>query len=291
MGGFRGIGRDGTAKMLGEFARNGWVNHRRRLLRHDPGMDRRDRPRSRRRQAAPRARFADLVLLQRRRSRWWCGPRPISSWSASAATSPARSNSNGSSRKAITKRPSTVARRAGREWRQHPRRQHGRRPDRRRGGDDAFPAICLADEANRPVPIMIDSSKWDIIEAGLKCLQGKGIVNSISLKEGEEKFLEQARLVKRYGAAVVVMAFTAKDLIPGCPKARPSRANTKSLFASTLTSFSPRKSAFIPATLFSIPTSSRSAPAWPTQQLCRRVLQCRPRTETPVSRWPRPPAA
>src|SRR5262249_15679350 len=57
------------------------------------------------------------------------------------------------------------------------------------------------------VPVMVDSSKWEVIEAGLKCLQGKGIVNSISLKEGEEKFLEQARLVRRYGAAVVVMAF------------------------------------------------------------------------------------
>src|SRR5205085_11624438 len=57
------------------------------------------------------------------------------------------------------------------------------------------------------VPIMIDSSKWSVIEAGLKCVQGKPIVNSISLKEGEEKFLDQARLVKRYGAAVVVMAF------------------------------------------------------------------------------------
>ncbi len=57
------------------------------------------------------------------------------------------------------------------------------------------------------VPIMIDSSKWEIIEAGLKCIQGKGIVNSISLKEGEAKFIEQARLLHRYGAAVVVMAF------------------------------------------------------------------------------------
>ena len=57
------------------------------------------------------------------------------------------------------------------------------------------------------VPIMIDSSKWDVIEAGLKCIQGKGIVNSISLKEGEEKFIEQAKLVMRYGAAVIVMAF------------------------------------------------------------------------------------
>jgi len=64
----------------------------------------------------------------------------------------------------------------------------------------AEPDICK-------VPVMVDSSKWEVIEAGLKCLQGKGIVNSISLKEGEEKFLHQAKLVRRYGAAVVVMAF------------------------------------------------------------------------------------
>ncbi|MGE0210058.1 MAG: methionine synthase, partial [Lysobacteraceae bacterium] len=57
------------------------------------------------------------------------------------------------------------------------------------------------------VPVMIDSSKWTVIEAGLKCLQGKGIVNSISMKEGEAEFLEHARLVRRCGAAVVVMAF------------------------------------------------------------------------------------
>ncbi|MDR0962810.1 MAG: methionine synthase [Mediterranea sp.] len=60
------------------------------------------------------------------------------------------------------------------------------------------------------VPVMIDSSKWEVIEAGLKCLQGKSVVNSISLKEGEDKFLQQARLVKRYGAAAVVMAFDEK---------------------------------------------------------------------------------
>ncbi len=57
------------------------------------------------------------------------------------------------------------------------------------------------------VPVMIDSSKWEVIEAGLKCIQGKGIVNSISLKEGEDRFVEQAKLVMRYGAAVIVMAF------------------------------------------------------------------------------------
>jgi 5-methyltetrahydrofolate--homocysteine methyltransferase len=57
------------------------------------------------------------------------------------------------------------------------------------------------------VPVMVDSSKWEVIEEGLKCLQGKGIVNSISLKSGEEEFVRQAKLVRRYGAAVVVMAF------------------------------------------------------------------------------------
>ncbi|MEW6436120.1 MAG: methionine synthase [Pseudomonadota bacterium] len=60
------------------------------------------------------------------------------------------------------------------------------------------------------VPVMVDSSKFSVIEAGLKCLQGKPVVNSISLKEGEEKFIEQAKIVRRYGAAVVVMAFDEK---------------------------------------------------------------------------------
>jgi len=60
------------------------------------------------------------------------------------------------------------------------------------------------------VPVMLDSSKWEIIEAGLKCIQGKGIVNSISLKEGEALFIERARLVRKYGAAVIVMAFDEK---------------------------------------------------------------------------------
>src|SRR6202030_2950084 len=60
------------------------------------------------------------------------------------------------------------------------------------------------------VPFMVDSSKWEVIEAGLKCLQGKGIVNSISLKEGEEKFRKHAATILKYGAAVVVMAFDEK---------------------------------------------------------------------------------
>jgi 5-methyltetrahydrofolate--homocysteine methyltransferase len=69
--------------------------------------------------------------------------------------------------------------------------------------------IAAEPEISR-VPIMVDSSKWSVIEAGLKCVQGKGIVNSISLKEGEELFLKQAAKVLRYGAAVVVMAFDEK---------------------------------------------------------------------------------
>ncbi|HET7401427.1 MAG TPA: methionine synthase [Usitatibacter sp.] len=70
-----------------------------------------------------------------------------------------------------------------------------------------FLQLVAAEPDIARVPIMIDSSKWSVIEAGLKCVQGKSIVNSISLKAGEEEFLQQARLARRYGAAVVVMAF------------------------------------------------------------------------------------
>ncbi len=73
-----------------------------------------------------------------------------------------------------------------------------------------FLNLIASEPAIARVPIMIDSSKWSVIEAGLKCVQGKAIVNSISLKEGEGPFLEQARKVRRYGAAVVVMAFDEK---------------------------------------------------------------------------------
>jgi 5-methyltetrahydrofolate--homocysteine methyltransferase len=57
------------------------------------------------------------------------------------------------------------------------------------------------------VPVMLDSSRWEVLETGLQCVQGKSIVNSISLKEGPEEFLRRARLIKQYGAAVIVMAF------------------------------------------------------------------------------------
>ena len=68
------------------------------------------------------------------------------------------------------------------------------------------------------VPVMVDSSKWTVIEAGLRCLQGKGIVNSISMKEGEEVFLEHARKVQQYGAAVVVMAFDEQGQADTCER-------------------------------------------------------------------------
>ena len=72
---------------------------------------------------------------------------------------------------------------------------------------DRFLKLVASEPDISRVPVMVDSSKWEVIEAGLKCVQGKPVVNSISLKEGEEKFVEQARLCRRYGAAVVVMAF------------------------------------------------------------------------------------
>jgi 5-methyltetrahydrofolate--homocysteine methyltransferase len=75
------------------------------------------------------------------------------------------------------------------------------------GAMTTFLNLIAAEPDIARIPVMVDSSKWTVIEAGLKCLQGKGIVNSISLKEGEAEFLRQARLVRRYGAAVVVMAF------------------------------------------------------------------------------------
>src|SRR6266567_6635907 len=73
-----------------------------------------------------------------------------------------------------------------------------------------FLHLIAAEPEIARVPVMIDSSKWEVIEAGLKCVQGKSVVNSISMKEGEAEFLRQARLVRRYGAAAVVMSFDEK---------------------------------------------------------------------------------
>ena len=90
-----------------------------------------------------------------------------------------------------------------------------------------FLTLLATDSSIARVPIMIDSSNFAVIEAGLKCVQGKCIVNSISLKEGEEKFLEQARICRRYGAAVVVMAFTKGGLLPGIAEGQAVTAEHK----------------------------------------------------------------
>jgi len=79
------------------------------------------------------------------------------------------------------------------------------------------------------VPVMIDSSKWSVIEAGLQCVQGKAIVNSISMKEGEEPFRQQAKLIRRYGAATVVMAFDEKG--------QATRMSARLKFANVATTF------------------------------------------------------
>jgi len=79
-----------------------------------------------------------------------------------------------------------------------------------KGEMTVFLNLVMSEPDIARVPVMIDSSKWEVIEAGLKCLQGKSVVNSISLKEGEEKFIEHARLIKKLGAATVVMAFDEK---------------------------------------------------------------------------------
>ena len=109
------------------------------------------------------------------------------------------------------------------------------------------------------VPIMIDSSKWDVIEKGLKCIQGKGIVNSISMKEGVDAFIHHAKLLRRYGAAVVVMAVTNR--------ARPIPAHGKSRFAVGRAKSSPKGLASRLKISSSTRTSSRSQLALKAQQL------------------------
>ncbi len=118
---------------------------------------------------------------------------------------------------------------------------------------DTFLKLIAAEPDIARVPIMIDSSKWSVIEAGLKCVAGKPIVNSISMKEGIEPFIAHARKVRRYGAAVVVMAFdekgqadTRERKVEICAKAYDILVN---------------QVGFRPRTSSSIPTSSRSPPA------------------------------
>jgi len=106
------------------------------------------------------------------------------------------------------------------------------------------------------VPVMIDSSKWSVIEAGLKCVQGKGLVNSISLKEGEAEFKRQARLIRRYGAATVVMAFDEQGQADTFQRKTEICARAYRILVDEV--------GFRPKTSSSIPTSSPSPPALPS---------------------------
>ncbi|MCI0641041.1 MAG: methionine synthase [Gemmataceae bacterium] len=226
MGGFTGVGRDQTAKILGEFARQGWVNivggccgttpeWTAAIARAIEGV------RPRRAPDLPGWSYfsGDEVLVVRPETNFVmigerCNitgslkfKRLIKEGNFDAAIAVAREQVEGGANMLDVNMDTELI-----------------------DGKEAMTRFLYL-LANEPVlakvPIMIDSSKWEIIEAGLKCLQGKGIVNSISLKEGVDKFLEQARLIKRYGAAVVVMAFTAKDLIPGVPEGQADTCENK----------------------------------------------------------------
>ena len=206
MGGFVGPGRDGTGKILGEYARNGWVNIVGGCCGTKPDWiaaiaTEVDKVRPRRVSDLPHYSYycGDEVLVVRPETNFVmigerCNitgslkfKRLIKDGNFDAAIAVAREQvQNGANILDINMDADLI------------------------DGKEAMTRFLhlLANEPELArVPIMIDSSKWEVIEAGLKCLQGKGIVNSISLKEGEAKFLEQARLVRRYGAAVVVMAF------------------------------------------------------------------------------------
>ena len=188
----------------------GLAQHRRRLLRHDAGAhprDRRGRGGRRAARAAGRLPRAD-AQLQRASSRSRSAP------TANFQMIGERTNVTGSAKFARLDQ--------GRRLRRRPSRSPSTRcAAARTSSTSTWTRACSTAEAamtrflnliaTEPeiarIPIMIDSSKWSVIEAGLKCVQGKAVVNSISLKEGEAEFLEQAALVRRYGAAVVVMAF------------------------------------------------------------------------------------
>jgi 5-methyltetrahydrofolate--homocysteine methyltransferase len=206
MGGFAGPGRDGTARILGEFARQGWVNLVGGCCGTTPEW------------VAAFAREVEGVPPRRAPSlphyAYYCGNevltvRPETNFVMIGE----RCNITGSLKfkRLIKEGNFDAAVAVAREQVQNGANVLDVNMDADLiDGKEAMTRFLylLANEDDiAKVPIMVDSSKWEILEAGLKCLQGKGIVNSISLKEGTGKFLEQARLVRRYGAAAVVMAF------------------------------------------------------------------------------------
>ena len=133
------------------------------------------------------------------------------------------------------------------------------------------------------VPVMVDSSKWDVLEAGLKCLQGKGIVNSISLKEGEEKFLHQAGLVRRYGAAVVVMAFDERGQADTFERRTEVCQRAYDLLVQQV-GFPPQDIIFDPNVL-------TVGTGWTNTRITRSISSARPNGSRKTCRWPRSAAA
>ena len=205
-GGFLGD-RDRTAAVLGEFARNGWLNIVGGCCGTTPGMDRGDRARPSR--ACRRAGFPSVPHWSTYSGMEPLVVRPETNFIMIGE----RTNITGSKRFArlIKSGDFEAALAVAREQVEGGANILDVNMDEGMiDGEQAmtrFLNLVSADPAIAKVPIMVDSSKWSVIEAGLKCVQGKSIVNSISLKGGEEEFLRQARLVRRYGAAVVVMAF------------------------------------------------------------------------------------
>jgi 5-methyltetrahydrofolate--homocysteine methyltransferase len=205
-GGFLGIGRDAAAKMMGEFARRGWVNIVGGCCGTTPDWI---AAIAKEIEAVPPRRVPELPLWS-----YYCGDevlavRPETNFVMIGE----RTNITGSRKFARLIRDGNyeAAVAVAREQVEGGANILDVNMDADLiDSEEAmtrFLRLVAGESSISRLPIMIDSSKWSVIEAGLKCLQGKGIVNSISLKEGEAKFLEQARLVKRYGAAVVVMAF------------------------------------------------------------------------------------
>ena len=205
-GGFLGD-RDHTAAVLGEFARNGWLNIVGGCCGTTPGMDRGHRPRRRRRRR--RGAIPDLPHWSTYSGMEPLVVRPETNFVMIGE----RTNITGSKKFArlIKTGDYEAALAVARDQVEGGANIVDVNMDEGLiDGEQAmtrFLNLVSADPAIAKVPIMVDSSKWSVIEAGLKCVQGKSIVNSISLKGGEEEFLRQARLVRRYGAAVVVMAF------------------------------------------------------------------------------------
>ena len=224
-GGFLGD-RDRTAAVLGEFARNGWVNIVGGCCGTTPGLDRGDRQGSRGR--APRDASPSC-----RAGRTYSGMEPlVIRPETNFVMIGERTNITGSKKFArlIKAGDFEAALAVAREQVEGGANILDVNMDEGMIDGEAamtrFLNLLSADPAIAKLPIMVDSSKWSVIEAGLKCLQGKSVVNSISLKGGEEEFLHQARLVRRYGAAVVVMAFdeegqavTAENKVAICRRA------------------------------------------------------------------------